>query len=161
MKALVLTGLTLGLAAAGAGGWAAWNSTAIAQRDVAGSGLQVEVVAPQEPDLPVGAIMTVGDLSDGYVYDPDQLQPPAALDGDYDAYIDAAWVEPEPWVQPPVQSDSVLRLTSLRPPQPRLEPHDYSYGFDQPLPGPAEGDAGASAPNTPADTPPWDDRGLD
>lgn len=161
MKVVVLSGLALGLTALGAGGWAAWNSTAIAHRDVVGAVMHIEVVAPREPDLPAPSIMAVGDLRDGYVHDPERLLPPAVLDAEY-AYLDDAWVEPEPWVEPP-SVEGGLVWTSLRPPAPpRLEPHDYSYGFDQPLPDAGPGDAGASSPNAPADTPPWDDeRGLD
>ncbi|HUH10076.1 MAG TPA: hypothetical protein VLZ73_05960 [Brevundimonas sp.] len=163
MKVVVLSGLALGLTALAAGGWAAWNSTAIAHRDMVGAVMHIEVVAPREPDLPAPSIMAVGELRDGYVHDPERLQPPAVLDAEY-AYIDDAWEEPEPWVEPP-QPEGGLVWTSLRPPvPPRLEPHDYSYGFDQPLPDATArdaGDAGASSPKAPADTSPWDERGLD
>lgn len=158
MKVVVLSGLALGLAALGAGGWAAWNSTAVAHRDVLGAAMRIEVVAPREPDLPPPSIMTVGDLRDGYVHDPQRLQPPAALDAEY-AYLDDPRAQPAPWVEPPPVRNGLV-WTSLRPPAPpRLEPHDYSYGFDQPL---AEAqDASASSPNAPADTSRWDERGLD
>ena len=159
MKVVVLSGLALGLTALAAGGWAAWNSTAIAHRDMVGAVMHIEVVAPREPDLPVPSLMAVGELRDGYVHDPQRLQPPAVLDAEY-AYIDDAWEEPEPWVEPSPQPEGGLVWTSLQPPvPPRLEPHDYSYGFDQPLPD--EQDAGASSPNAPADTSPWDERGLE
>ncbi|HEY1072592.1 hypothetical protein [Brevundimonas sp.] len=167
MKPLALTGLALGLTAAGAGGWAAWNSTAIAHREVGGGELQVEVVAPREPDLPVGAILAVGDLRDDYVHDPDRLQPPAVLDADY-AYTDNAWAEPEPSPDPLSGRADGLAWTTLRPPAPiRLDPHDYSFGFDQPPleqatdnpDHPANPDASTS--DAPADTSARDGRGLD
>jgi hypothetical protein len=164
MKVVVLSGLALGLTTLGAGGWAAWTSTAIAHRDVVGAVMHIEVVAPREPELPAPSIMAVGDLQDGYVHDPQRLQPPPVLDAEY-AYLDDAWVEPGPWGETPQQPEGGLVWTSLRPPAPpRLEPHDYSYGFDQPLPDPVAGDerdAGPSAPNAPADTPPRDEGGLD
>src|SRR5690606_27076603 len=96
------------------GGWAAWNSTAIAHRDVGGGGLHVEVVAPKEPDLPARSIMAVGELRDGYVHDPDRLQPPAVLDAEY-AYVEAAWVEPEPLSEPTPEPAGGLVWTTLRP----------------------------------------------
>ena len=165
MKPLALTGLALGLAVAGAGGWAAWNSTAIAHRDEGGAGLHVEVVAPREPDLPVTGVMAVGDLRDDYVHDPERLQPPAVLDAEY-AHVDSAWAEPEPMPDAPPERASGLVWTSLRVPSPPpLDPHDYSFGFDQPLPEPAEDaarlvhtDASSTAPVAPS---PWDERGLD
>lgn len=158
MKAVVVSGLALGLTAMAAGGWAAWSSTAIAHRNTDGPGMHIEVVAPREPDLPASSIMTVGDLRDGYVHDPQKLQPPAVLDVEY-AYLDAALIEPDPWIAAPPQREGELVWTSLRPPAPpRLEPHDYSYGFDQPLPD--AGDAALTS-NASADTPSWDDRGLD
>ena len=161
MKPLVWTGLALGLTIAGAGGWAVWNSTAIAHRDAGGGGLHIEVVAPQEPDLPTGAVMSVGELRDGYVHDPDRLLPPAVLDAE-NAYVETAWAEPEPMVEPPPERTGGLVWTTLRPaPQPRLEPHDYSFGFDQPLPDQSSGDAGASTQAAAADTSAWDERGLD
>lgn len=167
MKTLVLTGLALGLMVLAAGGWAAWNSTAIAHREAGGGGLHIEVVAPREPDLPARSIMAVGELREGYVHDPDRLQPPAVLDAEY-AYVEAAWAEPEPLTEPPPERAGGLVWTSLRPATPaRLEPHDYSFGFDQPLPEQPSGDAGrladagASTQNAPADTSPWDERGLD
>lgn len=161
MKVVVLSGLALGLTALGAGGWAAWNSTAIAHRDVVGGGLHIEVVAPKEPDLPASSIMAVGELRDGYVHDPGRLQPPAVLDAEY-AYLDDGWIEPGTWGEPAPPPTGGLVWTSLPPPaSTRLEPHDYSFGFDQPLPDPAVRDAGASAANAPAETPPWDERGLD
>jgi hypothetical protein len=158
MKGIVVSGLALGLTAVTAGGWAAWNSTAIAHRDVVGAVMHIEVVAPREPDLPAPSIIAVGELRDGYIHDPAQLQPPAILDAEY-AYLDDARVDPEPTFEPPPPVEGGLVWTSWRPPAPpRLEPHDYSYGFDQPLPD--EQDADASSPNAPAETPPWDDRGL-
>lgn len=160
MKMAILSGLALGLAALGAGGWAAWNSTAVAQRDVAGDPIHIEVVAPKEPDLPPPSIMTVGELRDGYIHDPERLQPPAILDAEY-AYLDDALWDPEPSVEPP-PAEGGLVWTSLRSPAaPRLEPHDYSYGFDQPLPDATARDPGVSSPNPSADTPPWNERGLD
>lgn len=161
MKVVVVSGLALGLTAFTAGGWAAWNSTAIAHRNVVGAVMRIEVVAPREPDLPAPSIIAVGELRDGYVHDPEQLAPPAILDAEY-AYLDDAWAEPEPPVEPPPPVEGGLVWTSLRPPAPpRLDPHDYSYGFDQPLAGAAARDAGASSPNAPADTFPWDESGLD
>lgn len=158
MKGVVVSGLALGLTAFTAGGWAAWNSTAIAHRDVVGAVMHIEVVAPREPDLPAPSIIAVGELREGYVHDPEQLALPAILDAEY-AYLDDAWVEPEPTFEPPPIEGSLVR-TSLRPPAPpRLEPHDYSYGFDQPL---AEAqDAGTSSPNAPANTSLRDESGLD
>lgn len=164
MKVVVLSGLALVLTALGAGGWAAWNSTAIAHRDGVGGGLHIEVVAPREPDLPASSIMAVGELRDGYVHDPERLQPPVVLDAEY-AYLDDGWIEPGPWGEPPPPPAGGLVWTTLRPPSPplppRLEPHDYNFGFDQPLPDSAAGDASASASNAPAETPRWDEGGLD
>lgn len=165
MKTVVVTGVILGLMVVGVGGWAAWNSTAIAHADVTRGGLHVEVVAPTEPNLAASPILAVGELSDGYVHDPDRLQPPAALDVDY-AYVESAWAEPEPVTEPQSQRADTLVWTSLRPPTPaRLEPHDYSFGFDQSSPvHPGErglADENASSQRAPADTLLWDDRSLD
>ena len=166
MKTVVVTGVILGLVVVGAGGWAAWNSTAIAHADVTRGGLHVEVVAPTEPNLAASPILAVGELSDGYVHDPDRLQPPAALDVDY-AYVESAWAEPEPLNEPPSERADTLVWTSLRPPTPtRLEPHDYSFGFDQPSPE-QPGASGldekiASSQRAPADSSSLgDERGLD
>lgn len=163
MKTLVLAGLALGLMVVGGGGWAAWNSTAGAQHEPGGGPLQIEVVAPREPDLPDRAILTVGELRDGYVHDPERLQPPAVLDAEY-AYVEAAWAEP---LAAPMDQADGLVWTSLRPAAPpRLEPDDYSFGFDQPMPVQPSGDArsfadaGVSTTAT-ADTVPLDERGLD
>jgi len=165
MKTLVLTGLALGLVVVGGGGWAAWNSTASANHAPDGSPLQIEVVAPREPDLPDRAILTVGELREGYVHDPERLQPPALLDAEY-AYVEAAWVEPEPPAAPRDQTGGLV-WTSLRPAAPpRLEPDDYSFGFDQPRPQEASedarsfADAGGSTTAT-IDTIPLDEGGLD
>ena len=166
MKTVVVTGVILGLMVVGAGGWAAWKSTAIAHADVTGGGLFVEVVAPREPDLAVSPILAVGQLSDGYVHDPERLQPPPALDVDY-AYVESAWAEPEPVTEPQSQRADTLVWTSLRPPTPaRLEPNDYSFGFDQPSPE-QPGASGldekiASSQRAPADSSSLgDERGLD
>ncbi len=160
MKGVVVSGLALGLTAFMAGGWAAWNSTAIAHRDVVGAVMHIEVVAPKEPDLPAPSIIAVGELRDGYIHDPGRLQPPAALDAEY-AYLDDALGDSEPAFEPP-PTEGGLVWTSLRSPAPpRLEPHDYSYGFDQPLPDATARDPGASSPTPPEDTSPWDESGLD
>lgn len=119
MKPLAWTGLALGLTIAGAGGWAAWNSTAVAHRDRQdGGALHVEVVAPREPELPARAVMPVGDLRDDYVHDPERLQPPAVLDAEY-AYLETTWADPPPWAS--------LRLSAQagwcgRPCAPRRRP---------------------------------------
>ena len=162
MKPLVWTGLALGLTIAGAGGWSAWNSTAVAHRDAKElGGLHIEVVAPREPELPARAVMSVGDLRDDYVHDPERLTPPAVLDAEY-AYLETAWADPPPLAEPPPERTGGLVWTTLRPaPSPRLEPHDYSFGFDQPLPDQSSGDAGASTQTAAADTSAWDERGLD
>lgn len=166
MKTLALTGLALGLTVAGAGGWAAWNSTAIAHRDAAAGVMSVEVVAPREPDLPPGSIMAVGELQNGYVHDPARLQPPAILDAEYEAYLDDAWLElPATGGPAPQDYPNGLVWVSPRPATPvRLEPDDYSFGFDQPLPeqaGPTDRLAHVSLPDTVDSSPPWDERGLD
>ena len=166
MKTVVLTGLALGVMVVGCGGWAAWNATASANHAPGGGPLQIEVVAPREPDLPDRPILTVGELRDGYVHDPERLQsPPAILDAEY-AYVEAAWPEPEP-VAAPVDQPEGLVWTSLRPAAPpRLEPDDYSFGFDQSRrEQPSEDalsfvDAGGSTTAT-IDTVPLDNRGLD
>lgn len=168
MKTLALAGLALGLTAAGAGGWAAWNSTAIAHRDAGHGVMSVEVVAPPtEPDLPPGSIMAVGELRNGYVHDPARLQPPAILDAEYEAYLDDAWLEPPAPAGPPPQDyRNGLVWVSPRPATPvRLEPDDYSFGFDQPLPeqvpDPADRLAHVSLSDTVDSSPLWDERGLD
>ncbi len=167
MKTLVLTGLALSLAVVGAGGWAAWNSTASAHQNPREGTLQIEVVAPREPELPQRAILAVGALRDGYVHDADRLQPPAILDAEYGAYVEAAWTEPEPLAEP-MERDDRLVWTSLRPvAPPRLEPDDYSFGFDQPLPETRLDDArnladgGAWTPPATAAAAGWDESGLD
>jgi len=165
MKTVVLTGLALGVMVVGCGGWAAWNATASANHAPGGGPLQIEVVAPREPDLPDRAILTVGELREGYVHDPERLQPPALLDAEC-AYVETAWAEPESVVAPVDQPEGLV-WTSLRPaPPPRLEPGDYSFGFDQPRrEQPQEDarsfvDAGGSTTAT-IDTVPLDNRGLD
>lgn len=136
MKIMTLAVAALGLAVVGAGGWAAWNSTGIAHRDAGGGVMSVDVVPPTEPDLGPGSIMTVGDLSEGYVHDPAGLEPLAALGAEDDAYLETAWVEADPPVNPPsAQPPTVTTWDTPRAATPvRLAPNDYSFGFDQPLP---------------------------
>lgn len=131
MKTLLLASLALGLTAAGAGGWAAWNSTALAHRDADAGTMTVAVVAPQEPEPRPGGIMTVGELRNGYVHDPGRLDPPAVLDAD-DVYLDDAWLQPEAPLGPPPDDAFAPAWTPPVATPVRLEPHDYSFGFDAP-----------------------------
>lgn len=160
MKVVALSGLALGIMTLGAGGWAAWNSTAIAHRDVVGAAMHIEVVAPQEPDLPPPTALAVGDLRDDYVHDPERLRPPAVLDAEY-AYLEADWSDPPPVEEPPLERTGGLVWTTLRPAPIQLEPHDYSFGFDQPLPAQTPEDDRSPTQIAAADTAIRDEGGLD
>jgi hypothetical protein len=91
----------------------------------------VEVVAPVEPELTPSPILAVGELTNGYEHDPERLLPltPYGPDG---MALDSAWVEPTP----PLPPTPVL-VEPMTPPAPRvvrLDPDDYSFGFDRHLP---------------------------
>ncbi|MEN5114380.1 hypothetical protein ABE453_10175 [Brevundimonas diminuta] len=143
--ALVLMGLV-------AAGWAAWNSTSVAHGGRgSGPAVAIEVVPPVEPDLPVGSIMAVGELRDGYDHDPDRL---AGVPGDDEPYVESAWLEltPDP---PPPEQETTPPLIRLSPPQPapQLEGDDYGFGFDVPQPDyAAEREARQSALREPLET---------
>ncbi|WP_436355618.1 hypothetical protein [Brevundimonas sp. CEF1] len=134
MKATTATIAAIGLAAMIGGGWMLWRSTSIAHGPAAdGPSIHVEVVAPVEPELAPSPILAVGELSDGYEHDPERLLPPAPLGADEMA-LDSAWLEPTP----PLPSPPLIVIGEpMPPPAPRvvrLEPDDYSFGFDRPLP---------------------------
>ena len=125
--ALVLTGL-------GAACWAAWNSTSAAHGGRAsGSAVAIDVVPPVEPDLPVGSIMAVGELRDGYEHDPERL---AALPGEDEPYVESAWLELTPDLPPLPEQETPPNVIRPSPPQPALqmERDDYGFGFDTPQP---------------------------
>lgn len=125
--ALVLTGL-------GAAGWAAWNSTSAAHGGRAsGSAVAIDVVPPVEPDLPVGSIMAVGELRDGYEHDPERL---AALPGDDEPYVESAWLElmPDLPTLPTHDAPPTIIRPTAPPPAPQLKQDDYGFGFDTPQP---------------------------
>ncbi|MNU36241.1 hypothetical protein D3C71_248560 [compost metagenome] len=131
MKAMTTVIAGVCLAALLGGGWTLWRSTAMAHDPAApGAGISVEVVAPVEPALPPQPILAVGELSNGYEHHPERLLPmePLAVDG---MALESAWIEPPPLpstplVVEPIES-SATRVV-------RLEPGDYSFGFDRPLP---------------------------
>nr|WP_313416608.1 hypothetical protein [Brevundimonas diminuta] len=142
--ALVLTGL-------GAAGWAAWNSTSAAHGGRAsGSAVAIDVVPPVEPDLPVGSIMAVGELRDGYEHDPERL---AALPGEDEPYVESAWLELTPDLPPLPEQVTPPTIVRPSPPQPapQLERDDYGFGFDTPQPDyAAEREARQSALDQPS-----------
>lgn len=132
-RRLLLTTAALILVGLGAAGWAVWNSTSTAHGDRSdGRRIAVDVVAPHEPDLIPGPVLSVGDLRDGYEHDPERLEPPAPLDDPYleTPALESAWLEPEPAPTP----NDPESLTLERRPPPRLEEGDYSFGFDAPEP---------------------------
>lgn len=141
--ALVLTGL-------GAVGWAAWNSTSAAHGGRAsGPAVAIDVVPPVEPDLPIGSIMAVGELRDGYEHDPDRL---AALPGEDEPYVESAWLELTPDLPPLPEQEAPPTIVRPSPaqPAPQLERDDYGFGFDAPQPDyVAEREARQSALNDP------------
>ncbi|PQZ77570.1 MULTISPECIES: hypothetical protein [unclassified Brevundimonas] len=134
MKATTATIATIGLAVLLGGGWMLWRSTSIAHGPApSGPSIHVEVVAPIEPELAPSPILAVGELSDGYEHDPERMLPPAPYGADETA-LDSAWVEPTA----PLALPSVVVISEPAPaPAPRvvrLDPDDYSFGFDRPLP---------------------------
>ncbi|MFC5374074.1 hypothetical protein ACFPIF_16040 [Brevundimonas faecalis] len=134
MKATTATVAAVGLAALLGGGLMLWRSTSVAHGAGSGDGrtISVDVVPPVEPDLIPGAVMTVGDLTNGYEHDPEKLAP-LPVDPTQEGALDSAWVEPEP-----PRPRTVIVVEPVRTPPPpspiRLEPDDYGFGFDQPLP---------------------------
>jgi len=142
--ALVLTGL-------GAAGWAAWNSTSAAHGGRAsGPAVAIDVVPPVEPDLPIGSIMAVGELRDGYEHDPERL---AALPGEDEPYVESAWLELTPDLPPLPEQATPPTIVRPSPPQPapQLERDDYGFGFDTPQPDyAAEREARQSALDQPS-----------
>lgn len=134
MKATTATIAAIGLAAMLGGGWMLWRSTSISRGPTPeGPSIHVEVVAPVEPDLAPGPILAVGELSEGYEHDPERLLPPAPL-GAEEMALDSAWLEPTP----PLPSLPIIVIGEPTPPPAprvvRLEPDDYSFGFDRPSP---------------------------
>lgn len=128
MKALAATAGAVSLAAMLGGGWMLWRSTSMAHGPgMDGPSINVEVVAPVEPELAPSPILGVGELSNGYEHDPERLAPLTPLPAP-----DSAWIEPAPPLPPP---PVIAELAPTQPPQAvRLEPDDYSFGFDRPLP---------------------------
>lgn len=134
MKATTAVIAALSLAALLGGGWVLWRSTAIAHGTASdGPSIHVEVVAPVEPEPAPSPILAVGELRNGYEHDPVRMLPPTAYGADATA-LDSAWVEPTAPLPPP----SVVVISEPAPaPMPRvvrLDPDDYSFGFDRPLP---------------------------
>jgi len=134
MKAATATIAALGLAALLAGGWMLWRSTSAAHGPTPnGPSISVDVVAPVEPELVAGPMLAVGALSDGYEHDPERMSPPIPYASD-EAALDSAWIEATSPLPPP---SVVVIETPASAPMPRivrLEPDDYSFGFDRPLP---------------------------
>ena len=134
MKVVTATIAAVSLAALLGGGWMLWRSTSIAHGPAPeGPSINVEVVAPVEPELAPSPILAVGELSNGYEHDPERMLPQTPLAVDEMA-LDSAWVEPTSPLPPP----SVVVIGEPAPaPMPRvvrLAPNDYSFGFDRPLP---------------------------
>lgn len=131
MKAMTAAIAAVGLAALLGGGWTLWRSTATAHGPATeGPAINVEVVAPVEPELPPRPILTVGELSNGYEHDPERLLPMTPL-GANGMALESAWIEPPPLPPTPLVIEpiepSATRVV-------RLEPGDYSFGFDRPFP---------------------------
>ncbi|MDI1326792.1 MAG: hypothetical protein PSV23_08315 [Brevundimonas sp.] len=102
----------------------------------AGEGLEIEVVAPVEPELAPGSVMDVGELVDGFRYVPSVRAAGAPVH-------EAAWTEDEdaaPRTPPPSRPAGVRRYASdayALPPEPeppRRERERRWFGFDNPLP---------------------------
>ena len=95
--------------------------------DMAGQ-MQVEVVAPVEPEVQPGGTMEVGQLTDGYTH---VAIAPAARDEDaYDPTYETAWVEPLPPLPTPVTT--VWRSRDDAPPATRpAGDTESAFGFDR------------------------------
>ena len=132
MKVMTATIATVGLAAMIGGGWMLWRSTSIAHGSApSGPSINVQVVAPIEPELAPSPILAVGEFSNGYEHDPEQMSPQTPYAPD-EAALDSAWIEPTPPLPP--SSVLVIEAPAAMPRIVRLEPDDYSFGFDRPLP---------------------------
>ena len=132
MKTMTATIAAIGLVAMLGGGWMLWRSTSMAHGPAdLGPSINVEVVAPVEPDLTPGPILAVGELSDGYAHDPERMRPstPHGVDG---PTLDSAWIEAAPPLPATPQVMKPLEPSATR--VVRLDPDDYSFGFDRPLP---------------------------
>lgn len=132
MKAMTATIAAVSLAAVLGGGWMLWRSTSVAHgRAPNGPSINVEVVAPVEPELGPSPILAVGELNNGYEHDPERLLPLTPYGPD-EATLDSAWIEPTPPLPPTPRVMEPIEPSATR--VVRLEPDDYSFGFDRPLP---------------------------
>ena len=134
MKVVTATIAAVSLAALLGGGWMLWRSTAIAHGTAPdGPAMHIEVVAPVEPELAPSPILAVGEFSNGYEHDPERM---ASLTphGQDEAAQDSAWIEPTPPLPPPSVVVIGGPAPAAMPRVVRLDPDDYSFGFDRPLP---------------------------
>lgn len=94
--------------------------------------MQVEVVAPVEPDIQPGSTLEVGELVDGYTH---VAAPPMLAADAYDPEYQTAWVEPLPPLPQPAVRVSLPAEAVVRSTQPQPGPDDgRRYGFDAPAP---------------------------
>ena len=113
-----MAGVAAVVVAVGVGGWALLGGSSPHAHDTSGQ-IQVEVVAPVEPDIQPGSTMEVGHLVNGYTH----VAIEAPGDGpEKDAYVadyETPWVEPSP--EPPVRR----RGYSKPAPEDRSESPEY------------------------------------
>lgn len=98
---------------------------------LAGERLQIQVVAPVEPDVAPGSVMDVGDLVDGFEYKPPQ--PPGIEPAAYETY-DETFEAPDP--RPAPKRGEVVPYAPPEPEPPGRDWRDsraaHWLGFDPP-----------------------------
>ena len=90
--------------------------------------MQVEVVAPVEPELQPGGTMDVGELTSGYTHV--AINQPTTEADAYEADYQSGWVEPSPPLPSPPAEVWSSRDATVRPTQPQPE-REGAYGFDR------------------------------